>query len=172
MMEQIRDKRESKHPPSMKSLRDLTWESVQKGQPQGWKFGAKNQYRRLTQDRVYPEGKARPTWPSKRQTESPRVFPSMKGIQEFQEGENRWSMCRHTPLVGCGKVVRQPEPQSTLPRVYLTFSGLSSSKRLPAFSEEFPSEWEDRPTAGEWGRKFHLEKTNRTKNKGWSSRKR
>lgn len=61
-------------------------------------------------------------------------------------------MRRHTPLAGCGKVVRQPEPQSTLPRVYLMFLGLSSSKRLPAFSEEFPSEWEDRPAAGEWGR--------------------
>ena len=58
-------------------------------------------------------------------------------------------MHRHAPLAGCGKVVRQPEPQSTLPRVYLTFLELSSSKRLPAFSEEFPSEWEDKPAAGE-----------------------
>ena len=45
------------------------------------------QYSELAQGHVHPESKARPTWISKKQTESPRVSASFKGIQEFQEGK-------------------------------------------------------------------------------------
>lgn len=67
-------------------------------------------------------------------------------------------------LVGCGKVVRQPEAQGTAPGL-LKVCQAQLIKETAAFSEDFPPERGLTCTRGmrKRGRKSHSEKTNRTK---------
>lgn len=69
----------------------------------------------------------------------PDRFGSQRGRLSFPPSRESKSLKREKPmicaqmLVGCGKVVRQPEAQSARPRVYLKSARLGSSKRLRHF---------------------------------------
>lgn len=61
--------------------------------------GVKTQRSKLAQGNDNLESEARPTWISKKQTESPMVSPSPKRVQEFQEGKTD-DLC--TDIFTCG----------------------------------------------------------------------